>query len=225
MDVEHGPGCRGYPGIGARAGKVVGEADRAGEHHLGHQGAVAVGARDEHADVVGAVLVDPARAVEPQHLPGRGGGDHDIADVVDRRDQTRQLDDIGVVAIKDQDGAGAHRNPGARDRLEGDVACRAVPDDVDLLVGRAVHLVSPAGMRAGQLEDHAAQRLGIAQHQGRDGAGERDVDLVGQPGIELAGLVVDRHLLVVLGSSDLGEIEVVAHGFVQTFILSPRVLL
>jgi hypothetical protein len=47
-----------------------------------------------------------------------------------------------------------------------------------------VHLVGPAGMGAGQLEDHAAERLGIAQHQGRRGAGKRDVDLVGQPGIE-----------------------------------------
>jgi hypothetical protein len=64
------------------------------------------GARDEHAHVVGAVLVDPARAVEPQHLPGRGGGDHHIADVVDRGDQTRQLDDVGPVAIEDQDGPG-----------------------------------------------------------------------------------------------------------------------
>jgi hypothetical protein len=62
-----------------------------------------VAARDEHADVVGAVLVDPARAVEPQHLPGRGRGDHHIADVVDRGDQTRQLDDVGPVAIEDQD--------------------------------------------------------------------------------------------------------------------------
>jgi hypothetical protein len=86
VNVEHGLGGRGHPGIGARAGEVVGEADRAGEHHLGHQGAVAVGARDEHAHVVGAVLVDPARAVEAQHLPGRGGGDHHIADVVDRGD-------------------------------------------------------------------------------------------------------------------------------------------
>jgi hypothetical protein len=66
-------------------------------------------------------------------------------------------------------------------------------------------------MRAGQLEDHAAQRLGIAQHQGRRGAGERDVDLVGQPGIELAGLVVDRDLFLVLGGGDLGELEIVAH--------------
>jgi hypothetical protein len=107
-----------------------------------------VGARDEHADVVGAVLVDPARAVEPQHLPGRGGGDHHIADVVDRGDQTRQLDDVGPVAIEDQDGSGVDRNPGARDRLEGDVPGGAVPDDVHLLVGRAVHLVGPAGMRA-----------------------------------------------------------------------------
>ena len=111
MDVEHGRGGRAHPGIGARAGKVVGEADRAGEHHLGHQRAVAVRARDEHAHVVGAVLVDPARAVEPQHLPGRGGGDHHIADVVDRGDQTRQLDDVGAVAIEDQDGPGVDQDP------------------------------------------------------------------------------------------------------------------
>ena len=71
-------------------------------------------------------------------------------------------------------------------------------------------------MRAGQLEDHAAERLGIAQGQGRGGAGERDVDLVGQPGIELAGLVVDRDLLLVLGGGDLGELEVVAHGTSST---------
>ena len=71
-------------------------------------------------------------------------------------------------------------------------------------------------MRAGQLEDHAAQRLGIAQGQGRRGAGERDVDLVGQPGIELTGLVVDRHLLLVLGGGDLGELEIVAHGRIST---------
>src|SRR5918995_5791573 len=83
---------------------------------------------------------------------------------------TRQLDDVGAVAIEDQDGPGAHRNPGARDRLEGDVPGGAVPDDVDLLVGRAVYLVGPAGMRAGQLEDHAAQGLGVAQHQGGRGA-------------------------------------------------------
>jgi hypothetical protein len=66
-------------------------------------------------------------------------------------------------------------------------------------------------MRAGQLEDHAAERLGIAQHQGRRDAGERDLDLIGQPGIELTGLVVDCHLLVVLGGGDLGELEIVAH--------------
>ena len=35
---------------------------------------------------------------------------------------------------------------------------------------------------------------------------ERDVDLVGQPGIELTGLVVDRDLLVVLGGGDLGDV-------------------
>ena len=84
MDVEHGRGGRTFPGIGTRAGKIVGEADGTGEHHLGHQGAVARRARDELAHVVGAVLVEPARAVEPEHLPGRGGGDHHIADVVDR---------------------------------------------------------------------------------------------------------------------------------------------
>jgi hypothetical protein len=62
-----------------------------------------MGARDEHAHVIRAVLVDPARAVEPQHLPGRGGGDRHIADVVDRGDQTGQLNDVGAVAIEDQD--------------------------------------------------------------------------------------------------------------------------
>jgi hypothetical protein len=70
-------------------------------------------ARNEHADVVRAVLVDPARAVEPQHLPGRGGGDHYIADVVDRGDETRQLNDLGAVATEDQDSPGADHNPGA----------------------------------------------------------------------------------------------------------------
>jgi hypothetical protein len=68
--------------------------------------------------------------------------------------------------------------------------------------------------------------MGIAQHQGRGGAGERDLDLVGQPGIELAGLIVDRHLLLVLSGGDLGEREIVAHvGLVQTSIFMPRVLL
>jgi hypothetical protein len=80
-------------------------------------------------------------------------------------------------------------------------------------------------MRAGQLEDHAAQRLGIAQDQGRRAAGERNIDLVGQSGIELAGLVVDGDLLVVLGGSDLREREIVAHGLVQTRIFRPRLLL
>jgi hypothetical protein len=42
---------------------------------------------------------------------------------------------------------------------------------------------------------------------------------------ELPCLVVDRHLLLVLGSGDLREREIVAHGLVQTFIFSPRVLL
>jgi NAD(P)-dependent dehydrogenase (short-subunit alcohol dehydrogenase family) len=106
----------------------LGPYDRAGEHHLGHHGAVAVGARDEHAHVIGTVLVDPARAVEAQHLPGRGGGDHHIADVVDRGDQTRQLDDVGAVAIEDQDGAGVDQDSGAGGRLEGKVPGRAVPD-------------------------------------------------------------------------------------------------
>jgi hypothetical protein len=51
-------------------------------------------------------------------------------------------------------------------------------------------------------------------------------DLVGQPGIELTGLVVDRHLLLVLGGGDLRELEIVAHvGLVQTSIFMPRVLL
>ena len=59
--------------------------------HAGHRtvpGTAGDRARDEHAHVIGAVLVDPARAVEPQHLPGPGGGDHHIADVGDRGDQT-----------------------------------------------------------------------------------------------------------------------------------------
>ena len=34
---------------------------------------------------------------------------------------TRQLDDVGAVAIEDQDGPGGDLNPGARDCLEGDV--------------------------------------------------------------------------------------------------------
>jgi hypothetical protein len=42
----------------------------------------------------------------PDSCPGRGGGDHHIADIVDRGDQTRQLDDVGPVAIEDQDGPG-----------------------------------------------------------------------------------------------------------------------
>jgi NAD(P)-dependent dehydrogenase (short-subunit alcohol dehydrogenase family) len=78
----------------------LGPYDRAGEHHLGHHGAVAVGARDEHAHVIGTVLVDPARAVEAQHLPGRGGGDHHIADVVDGGEQIRaDLDSLTETEI------------------------------------------------------------------------------------------------------------------------------
>jgi hypothetical protein len=46
-----------------------------------------------------------------KHLHGRGGGDHHIADVVDRGDQTRQLDDIGPVAIENQDGPRVDRIP------------------------------------------------------------------------------------------------------------------
>jgi hypothetical protein len=42
-------------------------------------------------------------------------------------------------------------------------------------------------------------------------SGERDVDLVGQPRVELPGLIVDRHLLLVLASGDLCEREIVAH--------------
>jgi hypothetical protein len=148
--------------------------------------------------------------------PDAGRGDNHIADVIDRGDQACQLDDVGPVAIEDQDGPGVYRNPGAGDRLEGDVPGGAVPDDIDLPVARAVHLVRPAGMAAGQLEDHAAKRLGIAQHERRGGAGERDVDLVGQPGIELTGLVVDRHLLLVLGGGDLGELEIAAQGKIST---------
>ena len=53
-------------------------------------------------------------------------------------DQTSQLDDVGPVAVEDQDGPGVDHNPGAGDRLERDDPGRAVPDDVDLLVGRAV---------------------------------------------------------------------------------------
>jgi hypothetical protein len=34
--------------------------------------------------------------------------------------------------------------------------------------------------------------------------------------IELAGLVVDRDLLLVLGGGDLRELEVVAHGTIST---------
>jgi hypothetical protein len=121
-------------------------------------------------------------APQPVVLPRRGGGDHHIADLVDRGAQTRQLDDVGAVAIEDQDGPGVDQNPGARDRPEGDGPGRAVPVDLDLPVGRTVHLVGPAGMRAGQLDDHAAQ--GLASLSSR-----RDVvpvsatsAFVGQPG-------------------------------------------
>jgi hypothetical protein len=44
-----------------------------------------------------------------------------IADVVDRGDQTRELDDVAAVAIEDQDGPGTDQSVGARDCLEGDV--------------------------------------------------------------------------------------------------------
>jgi len=44
-------------------------------------------------------------------------------------------------------------------------------------------------------------------------------------GAAVARLVVDRDLLLVLGSGDLRKREIVAHGLVQTFIFSPRVLL
>jgi hypothetical protein len=71
-------------------------------------------------------------------------------------------------------------------------------------------------MRAGQLEDHAAERLGIAQRQGRGGAGECDLDLVGQPGIELAGLVVDRGLLGVLGGGNLRVLVIVTLGSISS---------
>jgi hypothetical protein len=65
-------------------GKVVSEADRAGEHHLGPE------PRMNMPMSQGLSLVDPTSAVEPQHLPGRRGGDHDIAVVADRGDQTRK---------------------------------------------------------------------------------------------------------------------------------------
>jgi hypothetical protein len=44
----------------------------------------------------------------------------------------------------------------------------------------------------------------------------RERELGGQTGIELAGLVIDRHLLLVLGGGDLGELEIVAHGTIST---------
>ena len=43
LQLVNGRGGRAHPGIGPRAGKVVGEADRTGEHHLGQERAVAVG--------------------------------------------------------------------------------------------------------------------------------------------------------------------------------------
>jgi hypothetical protein len=47
----------------------------------------------------------------------------------------------------------------------------------------------------------------------------------GERRIELAGLIVDRGLLVVLARRDLGKIEVVGHdGLVQTRRRMPRVL-
>jgi hypothetical protein len=44
-----------------------------------------------------------------------------------RSTETRELDDVGAVAIEDQDGPGVDHNPGARDRLEGDVTGRTLP--------------------------------------------------------------------------------------------------
>jgi hypothetical protein len=70
-----------------------------------------------------------------QHLPGRRR-DHHIADVVDRGDQTRQLDDVGPVAIEDQT-APALTNP-VPATVERDVPGRAVPDDDLRLVGSAL---------------------------------------------------------------------------------------
>jgi hypothetical protein len=69
-----------------------------------------------------------------------------------------------------------------------------------------------------------------AELAGAQGVGVAVVDLdrqhLGERGVELARLILDRGLLVVLAGCDLGDVEVVAHtGLVQMRRRMPRVLL
>jgi hypothetical protein len=192
-----------------------------------------VRAGDEHGHNERRFLGHPLIAAVPaQHVSLLRARRIDVADVVQGGDFAAATCGPHVGAIAGQQQVLAGEDLGRRHGLAGDL-------DRDRLGGVIEdHEQAPPDRRNGHRDGAIRRRAGgldrvelvapepLACERDRVGVVDRDLEQLGQGGIELPGLVVDRDLLVVLGGGDLREREIVAHvGLVQTSIFMPRVLL